>query len=70
MCWQLQGQVLLVYMQLICLHRSNKGRAPVRTALELPERLVLDRSFAELEIFTENTSIGAEVCEERTSPSM
>jgi len=52
------------------LHRSNKGWAPDGTALELPDRLVLDRSLAELELFTENTSCGAEICEERTPLSM
>ena len=44
--------------------------APVCTALELPERMVLDRSFAELEIFTENTKGGAEIFEEPTPPSV
>ena len=38
--------------------------APVHTALELPESLVLERSYAEMELFTENTSCGAEIFEE------
>jgi hypothetical protein len=57
-------------MQLISFHRYNKEWPPVYTALELPERLVLDQSFADLEIFTENTSCGAEICEEHTPPSV
>jgi hypothetical protein len=57
-------------MQLVCLQRSNVRCAPVCTALELPERMVLDRSFAELEIFTENTKGGAEIFEEPTPPSV